>query len=393
MNCALARNIPVMLGTPAQSLIQNPNTKEVIGVQAVDWKGATINVQANKAVILACGGHENNPEMTNNFLPWGHSQGPFVTFWGSPYLTGDGIVMAQSVGAKLWHMNNKEWAHGEYGCLAACQEFGMGFTVTATSSASIMVNRYGQRFMNEHTGSGHTAQIFPIDTLVENNALNAGYTTSYNPQFNYLPTDYVDYPNYPFYLIFDSSLMKAGPLHSGGWPGLVSLLHPAGTQTYTWSNDNSVELAKGWIQEGPDPATLGNSVICYDFFGRVVGMNGANLLATINQWNTDCTAGKGDTVWGREAAAMAPLISPPYYAMQLVVGSLNTNGGPVHDQYGRTIDVYNNPIPRLYSIGELGSIFGFLYHSGGNFPEAMTMGRIAGAHAAKLPSLAVNPGS
>ncbi|MGA2199082.1 MAG: FAD-binding protein [Nitrososphaerales archaeon] len=408
-NCVEARNIPVMLATPAQKLIQDPNTKEILGVTAVDWKGATLNIQANKGVILACGGHENNPEMTNNFLPWGHSQAQDVTFWGTPYNTGDGITMAQSVGAKLWHMNNKEWVNGEYGCLAASKEFGYGFGVSVANSC-IVVNRYGQRFMNEHaSGSGHTAQIYPIDTLVENIGLSAGYT-SFDPRFNYLPAtgavplpasaaaesvgpDYVDYPNYPFYMIFDSTRMKAGALSSGGWPGLVSLLHPAGTQSYTWSSDNSVELAKGWIQTGPDPTTLGNSIVCYDFFGRVVGMSGSGLAATITQYNTDCAAGKGDTVWGRPAASMLPLTNPPYYAMQLVVGSLNTNGGPVHDQYGRTIDVYNNPIPRLYTIGELGSIFGFLYHSGGNFPEAMNMGRISGAHASSLPSRALNPSS
>ena len=92
----------------------------------------------------------------------------------------------------------------------------------------------------------HTAQIYPIDTLVENIGLSVGYT-SYDPRFNYLPAtgavplpasaaaesvgpDDVDYPNYPFYMIFDSTRMKAGALSSGGWPGLVSLLHPAGTQ-------------------------------------------------------------------------------------------------------------------------------------------------------------------
>jgi len=62
----------------------------------------------------------------------------------------------------------------------------------------------------------------------------------------------------------------------------------------------------------------------------------------------------------------------------------------VHDQYGRTIDVFNNPIPRLYSIGELGSIFGYLYYGGGNFPEGMVMGQYAGKHATSLPSLALH---
>jgi len=142
---------------------------------------------------------------------------------------------------------------------------------------------------------------------------------SFLPQYSYLPSDYVDYPNIPYYAVFDSTLMKTGPLHSGGWPGLVSALHPAGTQVYTWSSDNSAELARGWILTGKDPTTLGNNIVSYDNFGRVVGMNATNLAATITQYNTDCAAGKGDTVFGRPASTMVALTNPPYYAIELCV--------------------------------------------------------------------------
>ena len=76
------------------------------------------------------------------------------------------------------------------------------------------------------------------------------------------------------------------------------------------------ELARGWILTGKDPTTLGNNIVSYDNFGRVVGMNATNLAATITQYNTDCAAGKGDTVFGRPASTMVAVMNPPYYAIE-----------------------------------------------------------------------------
>ncbi len=390
-----SRKIPVLQSTPAEKLIQDPNSKEVIGVQAVDWKGDTLNIKANKGVILACGGFENNKEMAGNFEPWSHSNVAHLSFWGTPYNTGDGITMAQSVGAKLWHMNNKEWTGSGYGCKAACDELGFGFSCSKSASSNVcfIVNRYGQRFMNEHIYSSHTAQLLPTEQLLELQGLQSG-VAPFDPRYANLPTilspgvttvttDYVDYPNTPFYLIFDSQLMTAGALASGSWGGAHTALHA--TPHYTWSSDNSVELAKGWMVSAPDPTTLGNNIVSYDYFGRVVGMNAANLAKTVTNFNSYAASGV-DLDFGRPAASMGALNKPPYYAMELCIGRLNTNGGPEHDKYGRTMDVYNNPIPRLYSIGELGSMFGYLYYGGGNFPETLVMGQYAGAHAASLPN-------
>jgi predicted oxidoreductase len=61
---------------------------------------------------------------------------------------------------------------------------------------------------------------------------------------------------------------------------------------------------------------------------------------------------------------------------------LNTQGGPVHDIKQRVIDVFGEPIPRLYTVGELGSSFGHLHLSGGNIAECFVTGRVAGRNAA-----------
>jgi 3-oxosteroid 1-dehydrogenase len=48
------------------------------------------------------------------------------------------------------------------------------------------------------------------------------------------------------------------------------------------------------------------------------------------------------------------------------------------------VSVDGKPIPRLYTPGELGSLYGALYNGGGNLPEAYAFGRIAAEHALTL---------
>jgi len=42
------------------------------------------------------------------------------------------------------------------------------------------------------------------------------------------------------------------------------------------------------------------------------------------------------------------------------------------------------PIPRLYTAGEIASVFKFTYQSGGNVTECMCIGRVAGRNAVTL---------
>ena len=60
----------------------------------------------------------------------------------------------------------------------------------------------------------------------------------------------------------------------------------------------------------------------------------------------------------------------------------NTQGGPAHDERQRVLDAFGAPIPGLFDAGELGSVFGHLYMSGGNIAECFVGGRIAGEEAA-----------
>ena len=81
---------------------------------------------------------------------------------------------------------------------------------------------------------------------------------------------------------------------------------------------------------------------------------------------------------------MMALREPPFSAAQVWPVVSNTQGGPVHDEHQRVLDARGAPIPRLFEAGEVGSVFGHLYMSGGNLAECFVGGGIAGRTAAAL---------
>ena len=90
-------------------------------------------------------------------------------------------------------------------------------------------------------------------------------------------------------------------------------------------------------------------------------------------------AGK-DTEFGR-TLMLAPLSKGPYYAIELSPSMLNTQRGPRRNARGQIVRPDGSPIPRLYSAGELGSIYSYLYQGTGNIGECLAFGRIAARNA------------
>ena len=81
---------------------------------------------------------------------------------------------------------------------------------------------------------------------------------------------------------------------------------------------------------------------------------------------------------------MVEIRHPPFiYAPVWPIVS-NTQGGPVHDARQRAVRPDGVPIPRFFTAGELGSVFGHLYMSGGNIAECFVGGAIAGCGAATI---------
>ena len=97
---ALKDKIDVWFESPVSRLVQDPQSRTVVGVE-VQRGGEKRLIRASNGVVLTCGGFENNPEMIKDYLGLSHCA-PL----GTLYNTGDGIHLVQEVGADLWHMNS-----------------------------------------------------------------------------------------------------------------------------------------------------------------------------------------------------------------------------------------------------------------------------------------------
>ncbi len=331
------RPIRVCYETPGKELIQDGSTREILGIRALQ-DGKTINVKARKAVVLTCGGFENNQEMIRNYL----SGMPYCYTSGSPYNEGDGITMAMSVGADLWHMNN----FAGPSMALKVPEFPTTFSMQALHFSKVMaggmivVGPDGKRFTDEKFKTRH------------------GKIPS-NGKWRPLSTPC------PMFMIFDHTLLEAGPLYdknpSHGWTQVV--------EKYDWSDDNGAELAKGWIKSADTVAELAG----------VIGLDADALTGTVKRWNAHAETGE-DPEFGR-SLMVAPLQKAPFYAVEMSPSMLNTQGGPRRNEDARILRPDGTPIPRLYSAGELGSIYSYLYQGTGNIGECLAFGRISARNA------------
>ena len=369
------REIPVKHSTPLVELILNGETGEVLGIKALEGvtfskgfkqnaDGTPIYIKAKKAVVVATGGYEANEELLTQFAPHAHSA--FVTMYGSPYSDGSGLLAAQKAGAALWHMNKKEMH--SFACAPLSKDLGVGVTVSAWATGiggfpGIVVNRYGQRFYNEYFNGGHSDNRREWDRFVH----------------HHLPADdeeYCDYPNVPMYYIFDDTTMKTKRIGGiGQFQGNLGV--------YKWSEDNSAELESGYILKADSIEELAGKITSTNFFGVVEPMDKAALAKTVADYNSYCATGV-DLEFGRRAEMMLPLATPPFYAMEICECQTNTQGGPKHNGYCQVLDAFDEPIPRLYVAGELGSIYGHLYNGMENIPETFSSGIRAARHANDL---------
>ncbi|MBC8338176.1 MAG: FAD-binding protein [Rhodospirillales bacterium] len=331
------RPIPIIYETPARELIQDRTTRDILGVRAENG-GKSFFVKARKAVILTCGGFENNQEMIRKYLPGL----PYCYASGTPYNEGDGISMALAVGADLWHMDN----YAGPSMALKVPEIPTTFSMQALHFSKVMpggmivVGPDARRFADEKFKTRHGKVLL-------------------NGAWRPLPIQC------PMYMVFDQTMMAAGPLYNKtpnrGWTAVI--------ERYDWSDDNSAELEKGWIKRADTPGAL----------AKIIGLDPEALTETVEHWNALAEAGK-DTDFGR-ALMLAPLKEGPCYAVELSPSMINTQGGPRRNEKGQIVQPDGTPIPRLYSAGELGSIYSYLYQGTGNIGECLAFGRISGRNA------------
>lgn len=243
--------VEIMVNTPAKKLIQSSITKEILGVMA-ESSGKKIAIKAKKAVIMTCGGFEGNREMLATYI-----EGAPVPIYvsGTPYNTGDGIRMVMEIGADLWYMNGIEWATQGL----KVPELPAAFWISPVDWSWINVNRYGRRFRNESDTYLHTKkhlEVFHFDK------------------------DKTEWPNHPWYMIFDEKTRKAGSIimkeRGPDRPPFITYNMSSGL--YIPSPDNSKEIDKGWIKKADTITELATKT----------GIDQAGLQETIARYNKYC---------------------------------------------------------------------------------------------------------
>ncbi|MBI4489854.1 MAG: FAD-binding protein, partial [Deltaproteobacteria bacterium] len=323
-----ARKIPVLSSTSATQLIAE-KADGVTGVMAVAG-GEELRIRARRGVILCCGGFEYNPSMHLNYL------GQNFFGLGHPGNIGEGILMAAEVGADLWHMNAVAATFGY-----KFPEIDFAIRHRMPHASFVYVDQTGKRFMDETGLDGHAI---------------------------WAPASYIDMKTLqrtriPSYVIFDEDTRVKGRV-GGTDSGIVS-------EIYQWSSDNSAEIRKGWIKAAENIAELAPQI----------NLRPDHLQSTVTQYNLYCRE-RHDPEFGRSPSTLIPVARPPFYALAIWPSIINTQGGPKRNASAQVLDVRGRPIRRLYSAGELGSLWHRNYPGGGNVSEALAFGRIAGRNAA-----------
>ncbi len=325
-------NIEVDFECALTQLIVDADGKVVGGV--VNNGGTEERIGASKGVVLACGGYENNLQMQRDF----HGMDNVYT-GGTPGNTGDAIQMLMGLGAEIWHMRNQTQSGG----------FWLG----------IKVPDYEPTFMRAFSmPAGSWIEVDAEDKRFYNES--AAYHRQHMKYKQY--GHYVDLPHdraLPVSLIFDDKTCSAGAIVTK-W-----LSWPITTLGYTWSDDNSVEIEKGWITKADSIAEL----------AEALGRDPEQLQATIDAYNEGVAAGSDE--FGRDPETMAAIDTPPYYAVGITPTLVATTGGAKRDTASRVLKWDGTAIEGLYEAGELGSYVANLYQNGMFLAECIASGRAA----------------
>lgn len=281
----------------------------------------------SKAVVLACGGFESNPEMRARYLG---QNWDLVKVRGTRYNTGDGIKMATDIGASPFG----HWT----GCHASVIDADAAAVEAATDESTrysypygIMVNMNGERFVDE----GEDFQVYTYAKTGRRILAQPG-------QIAYQIYDQKTVP------LLRSTYMRARPVTA-----------------------NSVEeLADGL---GIDQVRLRRTI---DEFNKAVSP--AEFDAS--KRDGKCTSGLNP----EKSNWASPIDRPPYKAFAVACGITFTYGGLKIDPQCAVLTADDAPIPGLWAAGELTG--GFFYHnypSGSGLMRGSITGHVAATEAVK----------
>jgi fumarate reductase flavoprotein subunit len=273
------------------------------------------------AVVLATGGFARSPELLARFAP----QMRQALTAGGDGCTGDGLLMGWQLGAGVVDM---PYVKGTYGIFHEPHPDEDGTGILAVYKGAIAVNREGRRFVDES---------LPYKEIGDAALAQPGLTT---------------------WQVFDAQVMAQ-------------------------TNDEVpiYEFA------GRDRAGMLLKADTVEELEELVGLPDGSLVATLADYNGSIADGGPDALGRKHLSGGVgtpfALDTAPYYAHPTRTVVLATYCGLTVDTRLRVLDVFGEPIERLYAAGEvMGGFHGGGYMTGTSIGKAGIFGRLAGIHAA-----------
>ena len=317
-------------------------TGKVVGAKAEKADGTPITINTAQGVVLASGGYCANPAMVKEYDQyWGDDLSDHTLSTNVGTNTGDGIIMAQAIGADVTGMEVAQMMPSSSPIKGTMTD-----GVWGDASEQIWIDGNGDRFVNEYAERDVLAKA----SLALDNGI--------------------------FYIIYagntygENGMLQGATLENGGFGGTIATMVENG---HIWYGETLAEVAAASAEMagGAAPAfteeKLRETIELYnsyveaqhdDDFGK------ENLAGAIDLDFIDATEGYGIAISPRKASLH------------------HTMGGLVIDTETRVLDTEGNVIEGLWAAGEVtGGIHAGNRLGGNAEADIFTFGRIAGLNA------------
>ncbi|MBQ6737254.1 MAG: flavocytochrome c [Synergistaceae bacterium] len=317
------KNVTLELNTKMVEIYRTRDAgNKVVGIRVAQGdKYKTI--KAEKGVILATGGFSSNVKMRETQVPYLTKDIPTTNIKAAS--TGEGIYLAQAVGANTMQMSNIQrypWADPNTGVL---DKYAV-WPFTGPSYGVIYVDWQGKRYVNE----GDRRDV------CANAAANSGFISTY--------------------AIFTKPIV-----------------------TFTVAGEVEAGVADGRVLEGKTIEELVEKINAFPIKGQYPKVTVENLKDTIAKHNSYIDKGVDPDFGKVMAATMVKIEDGPYYAIPQYPSVHHTMGGLVITTKTEVVDIFGNVIPGLYAAGEVtGGVHGTNRLGSNADADSCTLGFISG---------------